>query len=71
MATPTYAQLLQALNSADRAGNVDDAMELANLIRELYPDGNVEDAVTPQSVINEAMVIDEGLGNVDVTMEQI
>jgi hypothetical protein len=70
MATPTYAQLLQALNSADRAGNVDDAMELANLIRELYPDGNVEDAVTPQSVINEAMVIDEGLGNVDVTMEQ-
>tara|TARA_B110000977_G_C11083760_1_gene493811 strand:- start:1088 stop:3742 length:2655 start_codon:yes stop_codon:yes gene_type:complete len=70
MATPTYAQLLQALNSADRAGNVDDAMELANLIRELYPEGNVEDAVTPQSVINEAMVIDEGLGNVDVTMEQ-
>ena len=70
MATPTYAQLLQALNQADQAGNVDDAMELAGLIRELYPDGNVEDAVTPQSVINEAMVIDEGLGNVDVTMEQ-
>ena len=70
MAQPTLAQLLQALDSADQAGNVDDAMELAGLIRELYPDGNVEDAVTPQIDINAAMVVDEGLGNADVTMEQ-
>ena len=70
MAQPTYQQLIQALDSADKAGNVEDAMELAGLIRELYPDGNVEDAVTPQREIDAAMVVDEGLGNADVTMEQ-
>ena len=70
MAQPTYQQLIQALDSADQAGNVEDAMELAGLIRELYPDGNIQDVITPQADINAAMVVDEGLGNTDVTMEQ-
>jgi len=70
MAQPTYAELIQALDSADQAGNVEDAMELASIIRELYPDEDIQDVITPQADINAAMVVDEGLGNTDVTMEQ-
>mgnify|MGYP003675586239 CR=1 FL=1 len=70
MAQPSYSQLIQALDKADKAGADDDAREIASIIRELYPDGNIKDAVTPQDEINAAMVVDEGLGNADVTMEQ-
>ena len=63
---PTYADLILALSKADQAGNVADANEIAGLIRELYPNGNIQEAVTPQNVIDEAYIAQEG-SNVAVT----
>jgi len=63
---PTYADLISALNKADRAGNTADANEIASIIRELYPNGDIKEAITPQNVIDEAYIAQEG-GNVAVT----
>ena len=63
---PTYADLILALSKADQAGNVADANEIAGLIRELYPNGDIKEAITPQKVIDEAYIAQEG-GNVAVT----
>jgi len=63
---PTYADLILALNKADQAGNVSDANEIAGIIRELYPNGDIKEAVTPQEVIDQAYIAEEG-SNVAVT----
>ena len=63
---PTYADLILALNKADQAGNTADANEIASIIRELYPNGDIKEAVTPQNVIDEAYIAQEG-SNVAVT----
>lgn len=63
---PTYADLILALNKADQAGNVSDANEIAGIIRELYPNGDIKEAVTPQEVIDQAYIAEEG-DNVAVT----
>lgn len=57
---PTYEDLILALSKADQAGNIADAQEIAGLIRELYPNGNIQQAVTPQEVIDQAYIQEEG-----------
>ena len=67
---PTYRDLILALSKADQAGNIADAQEIAGLIRELYPNGNIQQAVTPQDVIDQAYIQEEG-ANVTVPAQVV
>lgn len=65
---PTLEELYTALNKADKAGNIADAQEIAALIKELYPEGEVQ--THSQEVIDAAYIESEGLGNTDVLVNE-
>jgi len=65
----SYEDLILMLDRADKAGNAGDAQEIVALIRKYYPDGKISQAVTPQDIIDQAYITEEGLGNVAVLVD--
>jgi hypothetical protein len=56
------------LDRADKAGNAGDAQEIVALIKKYYPDKKIADVVTPQAIIDQAYIAEEG-SNVDVLVD--
>ena len=61
----TYKELMLMLDRADKAGNEGDAREIAKIINQYFPNGELATAADPQQVIDEAYIQEEG-GNVTV-----